>query len=257
VLALQHGWRAGGALARALTVLRAGDAEALAAELAQPADAGVALLPCGDAAALRGRVAAWIDAQADAYAAVFARAAEPTAALAALRRVQILCALRAGAFGAEGVNAACVRELALRFGFDTASSWYHGRPVLIVRNDYARELYNGDVGVALDGPEGLRVWFEVGRRDGSIGLRSVSPRALPAHESAWAITIHRSQGSEYGAVAVVLPPDPVHRLLSRELLYTAVSRATQRAEIWSSAAAVAAAAQRPVRRSGGLRARLA
>jgi len=89
------------------------------------------------------------------------------------------------------------------------------------------------------------------------GLRSFSPRTLPAHETAWAITIHRSQGSEYRDVAVVLPPDADSRILSRELLYTAVSRATRSAEIWTSAAALRAAAERHVQRRGGLRARLA
>jgi len=257
VLALHHGWRAGGALAAALESLRAGDADALVERIAAPDADGVRLQPSDTAAALRTRVTQWIDTQADTYAALFAPRAEPAATLAVLRRVQVLCALRNGPFGAEGVNALFARELAARFGFDATQRWHHGRPVLIVRNDYARELYNGDVGIALEGPDGLRVWFEVGRRDGSVGLRSVSPRALPEHESAWAITIHRSQGSEYGAVAVVLPPDPAHRLLSRELLYTALSRATRHAEIWSSAAAVAAAARRPIQRSGGLRARLA
>lgn len=62
--------------------------------------------------------------------------------------------------------------------------WYHGRPVIVTRNDYARGLFNGDVGIALMGTQGLRVWFEVSDRDGNSGLRHYSPRALPAHESA-------------------------------------------------------------------------
>src|SRR5262249_50778048 len=150
-------------------------------------------------------------------------------ALTSLRRVQVLCALRDGPFGVNSVNGAIESELAAHHGIDPGHTWYHGRPVLILRNDYAHELYNGDVGIALQGADGLRVWFEVGRRDGSVGLRGLSPRALPEHETAWAITIHRSQGSEYGDVAVVLPPDAEQRILSRELLYTAVSRATRRA----------------------------
>jgi exodeoxyribonuclease V alpha subunit len=87
-------------------------------------------------------------------------------------------------------------------------------------------------------------------------LRSFSTRTLPAHEPAWAITIHRSQGSEYGAVAVVLPPQADQRILSRELLYTAVSRATRTVELWTSADSLQAAAARPVQRRGGLRQRL-
>ena len=87
-------------------------------------------------------------------------------------------------------------------------------------------------------------------------MRSLSTRTLPAHETAWAITIHRSQGSEYGDVAVVLPPQPDHRILSRELLYTAMSRASRRVELWTSAESLRAAVSQPVRRRGGLRDRL-
>jgi len=135
-------------------------------------------------------------------------------------------------------------------------AWYHGRPVIITRNDYARGLFNGDVGIALNSADGLRVWFELSDRDGNSGLRSFSPRALPAHESAWAITIHRSQGSEYRSVAVLLPPDETSRILTRELVYTAISRARSHAEIWASDSALLAALSRPVVRQGGLRERL-
>ncbi|MGA9333798.1 MAG: ATP-binding domain-containing protein, partial [Rudaea sp.] len=138
-----------------------------------------------------------------------------------------------------------------------AAQWYSGRVVIVTRNDYSRQLFNGDMGIAVQGADGLRVWFEVGKPDGSIGLRSFSPRALPAHETAWAITIHRSQGSEYANVTVVLPPDPEHRILSRELVYTGVSRAIRSAEIWTTPAALRAAANRPIQRHGGLRKRLA
>jgi exodeoxyribonuclease V alpha subunit len=172
--------------------------------------------------------------------------------LQCLRETQILCALRDGAFGAQGINAAITRALAQRHGFDAGDQWFHGRPIIVTRNDYTRNLYNGDVGIALQEGDDLRVWFAADN-----DLRSFSPHTLPAHETAWAITIHRSQGSEYGSVAVVLPPDADSRILSRELLYTAVSRATHRVEIWTSAAALRAAAQRVVRRRGGLRARLA
>jgi exodeoxyribonuclease V alpha subunit len=149
-----------------------------------------------------------------------------------------------------------VRRLIKRFDIDSSHAWYHGRPVIVTRNDYARGLFNGDVGIALQGPEGLRVWFELSDRDGNAGLRSFSPRALPAHESAWAITIHRSQGSEYRDVAVVLPPDEDNRVLTRELVYTAISRARSHAEIWATDASLRAALGRPVQRQGGLRQRL-
>jgi exodeoxyribonuclease V alpha subunit len=139
---------------------------------------------------------------------------------------------------------------------DLRQAWCHGRPVIVTRNDYARGLFNGDVGIALMGTQGLRVWFEVSDRDGNSGLRHYSPRALPAHESAWAITIHRSQGSEYLDVAVVLPPDADNRLLCRELVYTGVSRARHRAELWCTDASLRTALDRPIQRQGGLRERL-
>ena len=87
--------------------------------------------------------------------------------------------------------------------------------------------------------------------------RSFSPRSLPAHEDAFAITIHRSQGSEYAAVAVVLPADPANRVLSRQLVYTAVSRAKRRAELWGLPEVLDAAVARAVGRLGTLSARLA
>ena len=256
VITLTHGWRAGSGLQRGLDALRAGDAAWLDAFLASGSDGSLSLHPCADAAALRARVDAWIGAHAELFAELLTPGIAPQAALERLRGAQILCALRDGAFAAQGINVAIARRLAERFGFDATQTWYHGRPLIVTRNDYARELFNGDIGIALQGVDGLRVWFEIGNRDGDIGLRSFSPRALPAHETAWAITIHRSQGSEYGNVAVVLPPDAEHRILSRELLYTAVSRATCSAEIWTTAAALRAAASRPLRRRGGLRARL-
>jgi len=173
-----------------------------------------------------------------------------------LRGSQVLCALREGRFGAAGVNARIGERLGVRHGFDAAQTWYHGRPVIVTRNDYAHGLFNGDVGIALAGEGGVRVWFEAAGRDGAAP-RSFSPRVLPACETAWAITIHRSQGSEYDDVAVVLPPDPQQRLLNRELVYTAISRARRRAELWATVAVLQAAVARRVERHGGLRGRLA
>jgi len=244
VITLTHVWRAGGDLQHGLDALRRGDPDFIGDSET------LRLRECADAPALRARVAAWLDAHA-CYDALVRPGCAPEAALMLLREAQILCALREGPFGVIGINALVTAALAERCGLDRAAEWFNGRPVIITRNDYTRELFNGDIGIALDHGEGRRVWF-----GGSAGLRSFSPRTLPAHETAWAITIHRSQGSEYRDVAVVLPADVESRILSRELLYTAVSRATTVAEIWTSTAALRAAAERQVRRRGGLRARL-
>lgn len=251
VATLGQVWRAGGELQQSIASIRDGEAGWSAR---MPAGDGVVLRDAPDAAAVHARIDAWLDRHAQALARLF-DATDAETAFAALRGMQVLCALRDGPFGAGGVNARMVDRLAARHGFDAAQGWHHGRPVIVTRNDYAHGLYNGDVGIALDGKDGLRVWFEGADRDGG-GWRSFSPRMLATCETAWAITIHRSQGSEYGDVAVVLPPDPQHRLLSRELLYTAVSRARRSVELWATPDALQTALARRVVRHGGLRDRL-
>jgi exodeoxyribonuclease V alpha subunit len=257
VLTLSHSWRAGSGLQRGIEALRdTPDPGWLDTLLRDRADGDLHLRRCPDAQALRACVDAWIERHADWLLPLLIASIDPATALQQLRKLQILCALRDGPFGAQGLDTLIVRRLAARFGIDGNHVWYHGRPVIITRNDYARGLFNGDVGIALEGADGLRVWFELSDRDGNAGLRSFSPRALPAHDSAWAITIHRSQGSEYRDVAVVLPPDADNRILTRELVYTAISRARNLAEIWATDEALRAALARPVKRQGGLRERL-
>ncbi len=257
VLTLSHSWRAGSGLQRGIEAMRESPEPGwLDALLTRRSDGDLHLRHCADGHDLRACVDAWIDRHSELLRGLLQPAGDAAEALQQLRRLQILCALRDGPFGAQGVNALLARRLGARFAVDTSRPWYHGRPLIITRNDYARGLFNGDVGIAREGAEGLRVWFELSDRDGRGGLRSFSPRALPAHESAWAITIHRSQGSEYEDVAVLLPPDPDNRALNRALVYTAISRARRHAEIWSTDAALRAALAQPVQRHGGLRERL-
>lgn len=257
VLTLTHTWRAGGGLQRSVNALRhAPDPAWLSALLATRSDGDLHLRCCDDSETLRDCADAWLEHHREKIALLVAASTTPIEALQLLHQLQIVCALRDGTFGAQGINALMARRISARFDADTTHAWYHGRPVIITRNDYARGLFNGDIGIALDDGSGLRVWFELSDRDGSAGLRSFSPRALPPHESAWAITIHRSQGSEYDSVAVVLPPDETNRLLSRELVYTAVSRARKRAEIWSTDASLVVALAQPITRQGGLQEKL-
>ena len=257
VLTLTHSWRAGSGLQRGIEAMRGTpDPAWLDMLLDCRADGDLHLRHCPNPHALRACVDGWLERHTGLLQSLLAPSTDAGEALQTLRQAQILCALRDGPSGAQGVNALFARQLALRFGIDTGRPWYHGRPVIITRNDYARGLFNGDVGIALQGVEGLRVWFELSDRDGNAGLRSFSPRTLPAHENAWAITIHRSQGSEYRDVAVVLPPDPDNRILTRELVYTAISRARSHAEIWTTDASLRAALARPIQRVGGLLERL-
>ena len=148
-------------------------------------------------------------------------------------------------------------ELKTLWGVAPETVWYPGRAVLIARNDYGLRLFNGDVGLCLADAGGrLRVWFESTGANGEAVARALPPDALPSHDGAFAITVHKSQGSEYAHAAVLLPPDPAHRILSRQLLYTGMSRAKLRLDIVASAEAIAAAIARPVCRAGGLAAKL-
>jgi exodeoxyribonuclease V alpha subunit len=173
------------------------------------------------------------------------RASTPEEALAALARIRILCALRRGPYGVEGVNARV--EARLRREGLPAGEWAHGRPVLVTANDPHSGLFNGDVGVLLNKEDGrgITAWFP-----GLQEPRSVPLAALPSHDTAWAMTVHRSQGSEFESVLLVLPPQP-HELASPELLYTGVTRAKSRILLAADEAALRAACQqRPPRRTG-------
>jgi exodeoxyribonuclease V alpha subunit len=255
---LRHSFRADTRLLPVNEAVRAGDPEALAAALASAGEQA-RLRAVEDAPALARVLRRWADGLADAGAPAPLPAGEdaPTAALAALRSLaarQLLCALREGAFGAHALNDAIERRLRQRWSVPADAAWFPGRMVMVTRNDYGSGLFNGDVGLCLAGADGeLRVWFEAD--DG--GARAFAPGALPAHAPAWALTIHKSQGSEYGEVAVLLPPDPEHRILSRQLLYTALSRARHAVEIWGPRASLDNALARAVPRDGGLRDRLA
>jgi exodeoxyribonuclease V alpha subunit len=133
------------------------------------------------------------------------------------------------------------------------AQWFAGRPVMVTRNDYALGLFNGDIGIALPGAGGaLRVYF----RTSDGGLRAVSPAALPPHDTAFALTVHKSQGSEFEH-AVLMLPSAFSRVLSRELVYTAITRARERVEVIGARAVLAQAIATPTQRDSGLAARIA
>ncbi|WP_342323753.1 exodeoxyribonuclease V subunit alpha [Kosakonia sp. BYX6] len=174
--------------------------------------------------------------------------AAPEEIIAAFGEYQLLCALREGPFGVGGLNERL--ELALvrkgRISRLTHSRWYHGRPVMISRNDSALGLFNGDIGIALDQGQGIRVWFPL--PDGNI--KSVQPSRLPEHETAWAMTVHKSQGSEFDHAALILPGQIVP-VITRELVYTAITRARKRLSLYADERVLTQAiATRTERRSG-------
>jgi exodeoxyribonuclease V alpha subunit len=168
---------------------------------------------------------------------------------------QVLCALRQGAWGVQALNERIALALGLvssrEKGFqspDAQGVWFVGRPVMVTRNDYHLNLMNGDVGQCLPTVQGLRVAFP----DGKGGIRWILPSRLEGVETVWAMTVHKSQGSEYDHVLMVLP-DREAPVLTRELLYTGVTRAKSHLSWWLPNPAVlfSAVGQR-VTRSGGL-----
>jgi exodeoxyribonuclease V alpha subunit len=274
IVRLEHSFRAQRHLVPINQAVRVGDAAALGAawaaaghdavrrECATRRDLAIEIQRWTSALArleLRPTLPALLDTDnASAGSTIAAqRVAIALAALHALTRRQLLCALRENDFGALRVNDAIERGLKRAWHVPVDQVWYPGRAVMIVRNDYAAGLFNGDAGVCLaDGKGDQRVWFETTTADGVASARSVSTGSLPVHEGAFAITIHKSQGSEYVRAAVLLPADAENRILSRQLLYTGLSRAKQHIELWSTEASLLAAVANPVRRSGGLADRL-
>ncbi|MEF8770709.1 exodeoxyribonuclease V subunit alpha [Candidatus Accumulibacter contiguus] len=141
---------------------------------------------------------------------------------------QVLCALRRGPWGVAGLNQRIARVLCAAALIPASAGWYPGRPVLVTRNDYALGLMNGDIGITLALPHAtdqetkLRVAFPAG--DAGQGIKWILPSRLQAVETAYALTVHKSQGSEFSHAALVLP-ETMSPILTRELLYTGITRA--------------------------------
>jgi exodeoxyribonuclease V alpha subunit len=179
----------------------------------------------------------------------YLRTDEPTEALARFGEFQILCALRNGPYGVGELNRLAEHSLLEAGLLEKEGLWYRGRPVMITRNDYNLKLFNGDIGLVLPQANGeLRVFFA--SADGEI--RKFPPSRLPAHETVFAMTIHKSQGSEFGAVLLILPTEDAP-MLTRELIYTGLTRARDRVEIWSPESILRAALAKRASRTSGLR----
>ncbi|ACD16025.1 AAA family ATPase [Paraburkholderia phytofirmans] len=238
-----------GSASAALDVLRTDPTETCAAALYEDTHA---TLTERTVARLAAGFAPYADALATALAA---EAPDPLPLFDALNRFRILCATRSGPRGVDQVNAAMAAQVRRAAGVTLAvgAQWFAGRPVMVTRNDYALGLFNGDIGIALPGANGaLRVYF----RTGDGGLRAVSPAALPPHDTAFALTVHKSQGSEFEH-AVLMLPSVFSRVLSRELVYTAITRARERVEVIGARAVLAQAIATPTQRDSGLAARIA
>jgi exodeoxyribonuclease V alpha subunit len=181
--------------------------------------------------------------------------AEIEKALEAILSVKVLSALRRGPTGVDHWNQ-LVENYLRSEELKGYSDWYAGRPVMVTKNDYLNKVFNGDVGVAiakedLSRDDRFQVWFE--RAEGN---QMVEATRLDQIATQWAMSIHKSQGSEFDHVVVSMPPPP-SRILTRELLYTAVTRAKERLTVVATEESIREAIKREVARSSGLAARLA
>jgi exodeoxyribonuclease V alpha subunit len=254
IVVLTRVHRFGGAIATLADAVRRGDPDATLAALERggqdvewiPHDTPADAVGAEGEPVLRAVVTA---AEATVRAA---HAGDGAGALAALAGFRLLCAHRRGPYGVSGWSARVLSRLAAAIaGFDAEARWYLGRPLLVTENDYELGLFNGDTGVVVARPDG-GASAVFARRGEVIGH---SPTRLGAVDTVYAMTIHKSQGSQFATAAVVLPP-PGSRLLSRELLYTALTRAEQRLIVAGSPESVRAAVERPVARASGLGQRL-
>lgn len=208
----------------------------------------------------------WLDdAQADTplwhrilagYAGYFdsVRGADVAGISRAFAAFRVLCATHAGPHGTRAVNRQLTRHARQCSEGDAASPWYVGRPVMVLRNDPVLQLFNGDIGITLPASgagAGLRVYFA----DDKGGFRAVAPTRLPLHDDAFAMSVHKAQGSEFDSLLLLLP-DPPSRVLSRELLYTAVTRARANVTLCASRQALVQAIGSPSQRHSGLSSRL-
>jgi exodeoxyribonuclease V alpha subunit len=180
----------------------------------------------------------------------------------AFDQFQLLCAVRKGPWGVEVLNERIAQALQRRGLLEQDHGWYEGRPVLVTRNDYSLGLMNGDIGIALRLPEPpdspgaiprqvLRVVFP--RNDGSGELRYILPSRLSSVETVFAMTVHKSQGSEFAHCALILP-DVLNPVLTKELMYTGITRARHCFSLVESYVGVfEQTVQRRVERRSGLR----
>ena len=177
------------------------------------------------------------------------KATNPVDALKALNQFRILGAVRSGPFGVTELNQTVETILTGEGLIDNSAEWYVGRPIMVTQNDYSVGLFNGDVGIiGRDHESGSVYAFFVGTDN---QLRKIAPIRLPAHETVYAMTVHKSQGSEFDNILFILP-DRDSPVLTRELIYTGITRARSRVELWANERLLGLALQRRVQRWSGL-----
>lgn len=176
---------------------------------------------------------------------------DPKEALKKFNRVRILCAVREGEEGVYSLNRKVEQWLQSKNLITLNSEFYVNRPLMVTSNNYELGLFNGDIGIVREINGEKRVFFESGETD----MKSVLPAFLESVETVFAMTIHKSQGSEFDEVLTVLPKDSESKILTRELLYTAVTRAKEKVSVWGSWETVLSCVERRVERSSGIKER--
>lgn len=180
----------------------------------------------------------------------YIQAETPEDCLEQFNRFKVLCAVREGRYGVNALNYYIENILQAEGLIDKNRRWYNKRPIIITRNDYKLGLFNGDIGIimtAKDNPDQASAIFRAS--DGT--LRSLAPIRLPEHETIYAVTVHKSQGSEFDRVLMVLP-DRQSPVITRELLYTGITRAKSHIEIWCPEKIFAYGLSRITHRDSGL-----
>jgi exodeoxyribonuclease V alpha subunit len=181
----------------------------------------------------------------------YLKESDPSKVFDLFNRVRILCAVREGPYGVNTLNFLVEQVLRDEGLIRREGRWYRGRPILVTKNDYNLRLFNGDVGITLPDPEArgeLRVFFP-----GPEGVpRKFPPLRLPEHETVFAMSVHKSQGSEFDRVLFLMPDRNV-QVLTRELVYTAITRAKEKVEVWGKEEIFQTAVSRRISRTSGLR----
>ena len=247
VLEKNYRFQPGSGIAEISRAVNAGQ-EREALELLQGNEAGTILWQSSpDPEELRTALASTVTEGYQSYL----EATSPDEALERFDRFRILCALRDGPYGVSGLNNSIERILARQGLITQLSIFYRGRPILVTVNDYAMRLFNGDTGILFPDPDNgglLKAFFP----NPEGGVRSIPPERLPTHETAYAMTIHKSQGSEFDCVIMLLPPVD-SELLTRELIYTGMTRAKKAIELWANKEVFCSAVSRKTERNSGLR----
>lgn len=174
-------------------------------------------------------------------------------AIQLFQQQRVLCAVREGPYGVDAINMHIENQLQLKKQLHKKDAFYENRPVMVTGNYYDLQLFNGDIGLVRKNAQGqLSVWFET--KSGE--LKQVSPAYLDGVDTAFAMTVHKSQGSEFDAVAVIIPPQDDLPILTRELLYTAITRAKKSVHLIGNPDSILASVERKVERGSGIQERL-